>query len=103
MPDFIIKERDYDKVPDLLTTEVPSFSESEEYRLLDAEDRKVPGLVTAAFTRYFEGLQEPVALDDPKEAMFDTSSRSWLPAPIQRPKISSSQRFLRTFVDQTKV
>ena len=63
MPDFIIKERDYDKVPDLLTTEVPGFSESEEYRLLDPEDRKVPGLITAAFTRYCEGLEEAGALE----------------------------------------
>ena len=63
MPDFIIKERDYDKVPDLLTTEVPGFFESEEYRLLDSEDGKVPGLVAAAFTRYFEALQEAGALE----------------------------------------
>ena len=63
MPDFIIKERDYNKVPDLIATAVPSFLESEAYDLLDAEDRKVPGLVTAAFTRYFEGLQEADELE----------------------------------------
>jgi hypothetical protein len=63
MTDFVIRERDYDKVPHLLTTEVPGFLDSEEYRLLDSEDRKVPGLVTAAFTRYFEGLREADALE----------------------------------------
>jgi len=63
MTDFVIKERDYDKVPNLLITEVPGFLDSEEYRLLDSEDRKVPGLVTAAFTRYCEGLQEADALE----------------------------------------
>lgn len=63
MTDFIIKERDYYKVPDLLTTEVPGLLDSEGYRLLDSDHRKIPGLVTAAFTRYFEGLQEAGALE----------------------------------------
>ena len=63
MPDFVIKERDYDKVPQLLTTEVPGFLDSEAYRLLDSEDRQVPGLVAAAFTRYLEGLHEAGALE----------------------------------------
>jgi hypothetical protein len=30
MTDFVIRERDYDKVPHLLTTEVPGFLDSEE-------------------------------------------------------------------------
>jgi len=58
MPDFILKEREFDRVPDFLATAVPSFVESEQYRLLDPEDQKVPGLVCAAFTRYFEQLQQ---------------------------------------------
>lgn len=58
MADFILKEPEYAKIPELLAAEVPEFLESDEFNRLDPKLRKNPGLVCAAFKDYFIRLQE---------------------------------------------
>jgi len=45
---------------DQVTTSIPGFAVSDQYRLLDSEDRKVPGLVFAALAAYVLTLQEHI-------------------------------------------
>jgi hypothetical protein len=57
MTDFVLIPSEYDEVPRFLTNEVPSFVESEEYKQLQGQCFDLPGVVFAAFRKYFFRLQ----------------------------------------------
>lgn len=50
MSDFILKLREFDVVP--------NFSQSDEFKALDEEERKMPGLVCAAFAKRLVHLHQ---------------------------------------------
>ena len=58
MSSFILKNREFDIVPNLLLEAAPGFSQSVEFRALTEREQRAPGLVCAAFTNYFLRLQE---------------------------------------------
>lgn len=58
MADFILRQREYNKVPEFLALELPGFPSSEEFQRLDAKLRNTPGLVCGAFKDYLVRLQE---------------------------------------------
>lgn len=49
---LIVEEQPERRALERLIAEVPGFSESESFLLLDDEDREVPGLVFSAFSGY---------------------------------------------------
>jgi len=56
MTDFAFVDRDFKKFPKLLLAEVPDFAAAQEFRELSSDEVSSPGLLTAAFTRYFARL-----------------------------------------------
>lgn len=53
MSDFILKLREFDVVP--------NFSQSDEFKALDEEERKMPGLVCAAFAKRLVHLHQALS------------------------------------------
>jgi hypothetical protein len=77
MGDFVIADREYPRLPELLLEEAPGFGDSEEYRRLDPGDLALPSIVCGAFTRYVERLQS--AAVDPahsRDALIDETFRA---------------------------
>src|SRR2546425_108721 len=60
MSNFIIYPREFDNVPNLLLSEVSGFAQSTELSQLNCEELKIPGVVCAAFAKYFVRRQEAV-------------------------------------------
>ncbi len=56
MANFILKEGDYDRLPERLLRVVPGFEASEAYQIIKA-DRKLPGVVCGALARYLVTVQ----------------------------------------------
>jgi hypothetical protein len=57
MTDFVILDREYNHVIEMILAAVPEFPDSPEYTALDEELRHLPGLVVAALTRFLERLE----------------------------------------------
>ena len=68
MSNFILKEREFDAVPNFLLEEVPSFGQSDEFNALDEKERKVPGLVCAAFAKRLVHLHQAFSPSNGGEA-----------------------------------
>jgi len=58
MSDFVLIKPEYPKVPDLLLAEIQGFRDSLEYERLNETERRLPGVVGAAFTRFFIRFQD---------------------------------------------
>jgi hypothetical protein len=58
MNDFILREAQFDKLPLMLTSSVPDFKKSREYRELGDYELDIPGVVSAAFAKYIMHLYE---------------------------------------------
>jgi hypothetical protein len=56
MGDFVMADREYPRLPELLLKEAPGFGDSDEYGRLDPGDSALPSVVAGAFTRYVERL-----------------------------------------------
>lgn len=54
--DFVIGDREYPRLPELLAEVAPSFAGSAEFRRLDPADHELPSVVAGAFARYVERL-----------------------------------------------
>jgi hypothetical protein len=59
--DFVIREQEYPRVPELLLEEAPLFRDSEDYRQLDSVDLALPSVVMGAFRQYVERLTTSAA------------------------------------------
>ena len=59
---------EYSAIPVLLTRQVPAFANSLEYALLSETERRLPGVVCAAFTKFLAHIQtkEPRTPQDDK-------------------------------------
>jgi hypothetical protein len=68
MSDFILKQREFDVVPTLLLEADPPFGHSDEFKALDEKERKVAGLVCAAFTKHLLHLHEALSRSNAGEA-----------------------------------
>ena len=55
---FIIKDREYNRIIDYLKDEVKGFSNSPELKQLDKTELELPGVVCAAFTKYWIKLEQ---------------------------------------------
>lgn len=68
MSDFILKKRECDLVPNLLLEAIPAFAQSDEFKALDENERKVPGLVCAAFANRLLHLHQALSRSNAGEA-----------------------------------
>lgn len=57
MGDSMLFESEYSKIPILFLSQVLGFADSIEYKSLNETEKNLPGIVAAAFTRFFVGLQ----------------------------------------------
>ena len=60
MADFTLVDREFGRVPVLLTEVAPGFARSDEYARLDSSDFERPTVVCGAFNRYLCRLQQAV-------------------------------------------
>lgn len=72
MGSFVLLESDYPRVPDLLLSQVRGFSDSLEYERLNATERGLPGVVAAAFARFFVRFQDA----ELREGLIDRDART---------------------------
>lgn len=66
MGDFVILNREYPRITELLLEQAPSFGESSEFTALERSDLELPSVVCGAFRRYVQRVQC-------EERGFDTS------------------------------
>jgi hypothetical protein len=64
MSDLILKKGEANDAPKLLLEALPAFGQSDEFRALDEEERKAPGLVCAAFAKHFLRLHQALSRAD---------------------------------------
>lgn len=67
MTDFILVQRNYDNVPHLIIRRVPEFLNSLAFKSLTLEDRLLPGLVCASFTKFLVTIQKEVGSKEKEE------------------------------------
>ena len=88
MSDFILTGREFDVVPHFLLEAVPNFGQSDEFKGLDEEEQKIPGLVCAAFSKRLFHLHQ--ALSQTGEAQHVeleqcyAAMKGWLRVPIRK-------------------
>jgi hypothetical protein len=68
MGDFVVVDREYPRIRELLLEQAPSFGESTEFLELEPPDLELPSVICGAFRRYVQrvhsGAEGPDASDD---------------------------------------
>lgn len=65
MGDFVVIDREYPRLAELLVEHAPSFGESAEFRELERQDLELPSVVCGAFRRFVERVHVQAAGDAP--------------------------------------
>lgn len=63
MVKFELIESEYSKVPDVLLSLVQGFADSLEYERLNETERRLPGVIAAAFSRFLVRFQDAEVRD----------------------------------------
>lgn len=73
MGDFVILDREYPRITELLLEYAPSFGESTEFLELEPPDLDLPSVVCGAFRRYVQRVHSGAgALDTPNDPLTET-------------------------------
>ncbi len=72
MGDFVILDREYPRIAELLLEQAPSFSESSEFTELEAADLELPSVVCGAFRRYAQRVHREAASDTSDDRVLET-------------------------------
>jgi hypothetical protein len=73
MPEFVILDREYPRITQLLLEHAPSFGESVEFHELDPPDLDLPSVVCGAFRRFVQRVHlAEGSLDPPTERVSQT-------------------------------
>ncbi len=75
MGDFVIIDREYPRLAELLVEHAPSFGASDEFLQLERQDLELPSVVCGAFRRFVERVHVQAAGEAPAQEAVEAMER----------------------------